>query len=183
MKRLLFAAAVPFLLLPFAVASAAEPERDAAQKQFFENVRKLCGSTFEGVTEFPQDPNHDFAGKKLVLRIEKCGDDEIRMPFRVGEDTSRTWILTLRDNGLLLKHDHRHADGTPDEVTMYGGWAKAGGTATQQSFPADEETAKLIPDASTNEWTLTLDLENGTFRYSLERHAKPRYSAVLKRVE
>jgi hypothetical protein len=25
------------------------------------------------------------------------------------------------EEGLQLKHDHRHEDGTPDEVTMYGG--------------------------------------------------------------
>ncbi|CAN5716512.1 hypothetical protein BH20VER1_BH20VER1_27350 [soil metagenome] len=152
-------------------------------KLFFENVTKLCGQQFEGVTEFPPDPDHDFAGKKLVASVESCTEGEIRIPFRVGEDTSRTWLLTLTKEGLLLKHDHRHADGTPDKVTMYGGWANAAGTELRQHFPADQETAKIIPEAATNMWTITLDLEKQQLRYALERHVQPRYSAVLTRVE
>ena len=53
----------------------------------------------------------------------------------VGEDRSRTWILTLSEKGLLFKHDHRHPDGTPDKITMYGGWAAEGGTAYLNVFP------------------------------------------------
>ena len=161
----------------------AEPDAAAtsAQRLFFENVKKLCGETFEGVTEFPDDPKHDFAGKKLVISVETCTEGEIRIPFHVGDDTSRTWVLTLTDKGLLLKHDHRHADGTPDKVTMYGGWATSEGTATRQRFAADEETAKLIPEAATNVWTLTILEDQQQFRYALERNGAPRYSALLKR--
>ena len=154
-----------------------------AQRLFFENVKKLCGERFEGVTEFPDDPKHDFAGKKLAIEVETCTEREIRIPFRVGDDTSRTWVLTLTDKGLLLKHDHRHADGTPDKVTMYGGWATNDGTATRQQFAADEETAKMIPEAATNVWTLTIGDDQQQFRYVLERNGEPRYSALLKRAE
>ena len=152
------------------------------QKLFFENVKKLCGERFEGVTEFPQDPKHDFAGKKLVIHVETCTEGEIRIPFRVGEDRSRTWILRLSDEGLLLKHDHRHADGTPDEVTMYGGWATEGDDLRQR-FAADAETAKLIPEAATNVWTIELDPESGSLTYALERHGQPRYKAVFNRAK
>ena len=79
------------------------------------------------------------------MSVETCGEKEIRIPFRVGEDRSRTWVLTLTDGGLLFRHDHRHADGTPDKVTMYGGLAAPDGTPLRQSFPADAETARLIP--------------------------------------
>ena len=169
------------LLLDNTTKAEAPPTGLFHQRQFFENVKRLCGEKFEGVTEFPDDPKHDFAGKKLVMFVETCSDEEIRIPFRVGEDTSRTWVLTLSDKGLLLKHDHRHADGTPDEVTMYGGWATNDGTAVRQRFPADEETAKLIPAAATNVWTLSVSDDQQQFRYALERDGQPRYSAVLKR--
>src|SRR5688572_6544343 len=114
------------------------------QKAFFENVKKLCGRQFEGETVFPSDVNHPMVGKKLVVRVETCSNKEIRMPFRVGEDKSRTWVLTMTKDGLLLKHDHRHVDGTPDLITDYGGLATASGTQFRQSFPADAATAKLI---------------------------------------
>ena len=155
------------------------PDKRETQKLFFENLKKLCGEKFEGATEFPQDPNHDFAGKKLVMHVQTCTSNEIRIPFHVGEDKSRTWVLTLSDEGLLLKHDHRHADGTPDEVTMYGGWAIAGGTATRQQFAADAETAKLIPEAATNVWTMDFDAAAGRFIYALERNGQPRYKALF----
>ena len=155
------------------------PTQAATQRAFFENVKKLCGQRFEGETVFPLDKNHPLAGKRLVMSVEKCGEDEIRIPFHVGEDKSRTWVLTLTDEGLLLKHDHRHADGTPDEVTMYGGLAAPSGTQNAQSFPADAGTAKLIPEAATNVWTLQIIPEKRQFVYQLERHKEPRYKALF----
>ena len=180
-SHLLVAALAAFLGV-HAVTGAEEAADDRGnQRLFFTNLRKLCGTQLEGVTEFPQDPKHDFAGKKLVMSVQTCSDTEIRIPFRVGDDTSRTWIISLSDQGLLLKHDHRHADGTPDKVTMYGGWSAPGGTAMQQRFAADDETAKLIPDAATNVWTLTIGQGGNDFTYALERHGQPRYKATLKR--
>jgi hypothetical protein len=152
----------------------------AVQRAFFENLGRLCGRSLEGQTEFPPDPNHPMAGKRLLLKVGPCSASEIRVPFQVGEDRSRTWVLTLGGPGLLLKHDHRHADGTPDEVTNYGGWAKAGGSATSQSFAADEETARLIPEAATNVWTLEIDPAAGGLVYALERHGQPRYRAAFR---
>jgi hypothetical protein len=106
------------------------------QKAFFKNLKKMCGQQFEGETTFPLDVDHPMAGKKLVMSVASCGKQELRIPFQVGEDKSRTWILTLTEKGLLFKHDHRHADGTPDKITMYGGWADKHGTAYLQRFPS-----------------------------------------------
>ncbi len=150
-----------------------------SQKAFFENLKKMCGQRFEGETTFPQDANHPMVGKKLIMSVESCAEKELRIPFQVGDDKSRTWVLTLTDKGLLFKHDHRHPDGTPDEITMYGGWADTGGTPHLQRFPADSDTAKLIPEAVTNVWTLEIIPDKQQFSYSLERHAKPRYRAVF----
>jgi|GEM_PF-1204593 len=155
------------------------PARDS-RRAFFDRVKKLCGRKFEGRTVFPQDdPAHPLAGKRLVMHVETCGPREIRIPFHADEDRSRTWVLTLTGGGLLFKHDHRHADGTPDAVTDYGGPARAGGSPSEQHFPADEQTRRLLPEAATNVWTLRLDAAKRQFVYYLERHGRPRYRAVF----
>lgn len=152
-----------------------------AREQFLATLRNLCGARFEGVMTFPADPQHDFAGKQLVATVASCSGTEVRVPFVVGEDRSRTWIISRVAGGLQLKHDHRHADGTPDSVTMYGGMATATGTSRAQSFAADAHTAALIPAAVTNVWTIALAADGSSLTYHLERDARPRFTAVLRR--
>lgn len=168
------------ILIMFSATLPSARNETSTHKAFFENLKKLCGQQFEGETKFPQDPEHPLVGKKLTMTIASCSEDELRIPFQVGEDKSRTWILTLSEKGLLFKHDHRHEDGTPDKITMYGGWAASGGTPHSQRFPADGDTAKLIPEAGTNVWKLEINPSAQQFTYSLERHGKPRYEAVFK---
>lgn len=155
-----------------------KPEAD-----FFSKIQSLCGKTFVGTTIYPDDPNHDFAGKKLVATVDDCYNRIIRIPFSVGEDESRTWILTATYQGLLFKHDHRHKDGTRDRISNYGGYSDSYKnqqiTATKQYFHADDYTAQLIPDAKTNVWMLEFKPETQELVYYLERHGKPRYKAVL----
>ena len=98
--------------------STSVPSFNENQQAFFDRVKSMCGARFEGDSVFPEDPGDAFRGQLLVALIETCGDDEIRIPFLVGPDTSRTWVLKRTAKGLQLKHDHRHADGTPDEVTL-----------------------------------------------------------------
>lgn len=167
-----------FLWNPPKEASAESADRET-QKAFFENLKKLCGKRFQGETVFPADKNHALVGKRLVMSVESCSEKEIRIPFRVDEDKSRTWVLTLKKEGLLFKHDHRHPDGTPDAITMYGGRAASDGTQYLQNFPADAETARLITETATNLWTLQIIPEKEQFIYSLERHKEPRYKAVF----
>ena len=167
------------LLIMFAATLQFAQEETGTHKVFFANLKKLCGQQFEGETRFPQDPQHPLVGKKLLMSVASCTEKELRIPFQVGEDKSRTWILTLTDKGLLFKHDHRHEDGTPDKITMYGGSAAGDGTVHAQRFPADANTAKLIPEAVTNVWKLEINPETRQFTYSLERHGKPRYEAVF----
>ncbi|HEX5702179.1 MAG TPA: hypothetical protein VFX97_03070 [Pyrinomonadaceae bacterium] len=180
--KIVFTAALALAFItPSHVQAQADKAKDEAgtRKAFIENLKKLCGHRFAGETQFPPDPNHPLAGKKLFMSLDSCSDRELRIPFVVGEDRSRTWILTLSEKGLLFKHDHRHPDGTPDKITMYGGWAAAGGTAHLQRFPADADTAKLIPEATTNVWTLEILPEKQQFTYYLERNGQPRYRAVF----
>lgn len=144
-----------------------------AQDAFWNSLQELCGSAHEGQVINPQPTDSAFAGQQLVMHVRSCTDTEIRIPFHVGEDRSRTWVLTRTDEGLRLKHDHRHEDGSEDEITQYGGDTRDAGTAERQEFPADEHTASLIPAASTNVWTVEV-IPGRTFAYALRREGTDR---------
>ena len=174
-----------FMALVVLYASMTSPATFAGQSEsqdeFFRMVASFCGTSFTGQSNFPEDPGDAFRGKDLVAHIETCKPNEIRIPFSVGEDHSRTWVLRRVEGGLQLKHDHRHEDGTPDEVTMYGGTTLSTGSHLAQSFPADDYTAGLIPEAATNEWFLSFSEDGIELTYYLERQGKPRFRATLKK--
>ncbi|MBI2381661.1 MAG: hypothetical protein HYV16_13000 [Gammaproteobacteria bacterium] len=163
------------------LAATLPVQAEDARAAFFQGLKSLCGARFEGQMSFPTSGQDAFAGKRLVAEIRDCGEKEIRVPFAVGEDRSRTWVFTRGPDGLQLQHDHRHADGTPDAQTLYGGLARDTGTAHAQSFAADAYTAKLIPAAASNVWTVSLSTDGQELTYHLERHGQPRFTAVLKR--
>lgn len=162
------------LALPCHAAPASDA-RDA----FFANLGKLCGAVYQGASSPSHDGGEAFAGKTLVATVSACNASEIRIPFTVGSDTSRTWVVTRTPAGLSLQHDHRHADGAPDAQTMYGGAAGSDGSAIAQKFRADAYTAKLIPAAAGNVWTLSVSPDGRKLTYVLERDGKPRFRAEL----
>jgi hypothetical protein len=147
--------------------------------EFFNNMSELCGETFTGGIDYPDDPEHEMAGFEYTMIVESCTEKEIRIPFHVGENKSRTWVLTLEGDRLLFKHDHRHEDGTPEDLTMYGGYANENGDAYRQYFPADQQTTDMLPEAASNVWMMHIDEENSQFVYYLERHNAPRFRAVF----
>jgi hypothetical protein len=166
-----------------ALNAHAQSSADPAQAAFFARLGKLCGATFEGAaTLTPNMPGDALAGKKLVFKFATCSADEIRIPFSVGEDRSRTLVVRHDAEGLSLKHDHRHADGTPETLTMYGGPAGKAGSALSQSFTSDAHTVKLAPATATNLWTLILSEDGKSVSYHLDRAGKPRYKLELQRV-
>ncbi|MFC0253658.1 hypothetical protein [Massilia consociata] len=177
MKSIIPVLAAAGLLAGCATTPAPVDTRD----QFMATLQGMCGQRFEGALAYAIDPNSEFAGKKISTQVV-CTAEGVRMPVQVGEDRSRTWIFTRPPAGLELRHDHRHADGTPDAVTMYGGMAQAGGTARAQSFLADAYTARIVPGAETNVWTVSLSEDGTVLTYRLERHAKPRAEFVMRRV-
>ncbi len=149
--------------------------------QFMATLKGACGQRFEGALTYAIDPKNDFVGKKMAAEVV-CTDADVRVPVKVGEDRSRTWIFTRTPAGLDLRHDHRHADGSPDPVTMYGGPANDSGSPLAQSFMADKHTTELIKDSQTNVWTVSFSADGATLTYHLDRHAKPRIEFVLRRV-
>lgn len=164
----------PLLALLVLVPACAEEEPEPEPRDvFWANIEALCGQAFRGeVTEVGEIDPEDFAGE-LVMHVRECFEDEIRIPFHVGENRSRTWILTRTEEGLRLKHDHRHEDGTEEELTQYGGDTEGPGTANVQDFAADAYTADLLPEAATNVWTMEIH-PGETFVYQLIRHGTDR---------
>lgn len=136
MKRVL---ALAFLAVTGCATPTAQPPT------FFANLSALCGKAFEGrITSPPVATDASFAGKRLVMHVRECSAGAIRIPFHVGEDRSRTWVVTRTTAGYRLKHDHRHQDGSEDKVTQYGGDSTAPVTAARQEFPADAFTKELL---------------------------------------
>ncbi len=135
-------------------------------QQFWETLSSHCGKSYAGKLVSPEsDPR--FAGN-LVMHVRSCEDGRLRIPFFVGEDLSRTWVLTMDEQQLIqLKHDHRHADGAEDAVTQYGGKATNTGSASTQFFPADAFTAGMLPAAVGNVWWIMVD--ETSFTYNLRR--------------
>jgi hypothetical protein len=162
------------LLLPLLVqlATASDP-RAAAVDAYWARLESLCGQAFEGkLVEASERARETFEGKRLVMHVRRCAENEIRIPFHVGEDRSRTWVLTRTATGIRLKHDHRHEDGSEDEVTQYGGDTEQAGSSARQEFPADSFTATLIPAAANNIWAM--EVEPGkAFAYELRRRDQP----------
>ena len=153
---------------------ATTPAGDTPQDAFLARLASLCGQAFEGrVVSPPAAGDEAFAGKSLVMHVRDCEPDRLRIPFHVGEDRSRTWVVTRSAQGLRLKHDHRHEDGSEDRLTQYGGDTAAPGTATRQEFPVDAFSRALfvregIPQSTTNVWAM--EVEPGrTFAYELRR--------------
>ena len=145
----------------------------SAGDAFWASLSTLCGTSYEGRVVEDSSQDSTFANSRLVMHVRSCSDTEIRIPFHVGEDRSRTWVLTRTENGLRLKHDHRHEDGSEDEITQYGGDTGSAGTAERQEFPADAHTASLIPAAATNVWTVEV-VPGSVFAYALRREGTDR---------
>lgn len=160
-------------------ATETPPEAPAAEiapvDAFMARIAEHCGQAFAGrvLADEPAQADDAFAGKALVMQVRECGDKEIKIPFHVGDDHSRTWVLTRTDSGLRLKHDHRHEDGSADAVTMYGGDTAAAGSERRQAFPVDAESIATFEreglNASvSNVWAM--EIEPGErFLYELSR--------------
>lgn len=163
-----------FTLALILVGSIASSQTSPAET-FWEELQKHCGKSYEGkVLNAPE--NDQFRQHRLLMHVRACDDKEIRIPFFVGEDRSRTWVLKWVDGKIELKHDHRLEDGSDDEVTMYGGTASNTGLANIQVFPADPFTAELLPAAATNVWWITVD--DQVFTYNLKRIGSDRIFTV-----
>ena len=162
---------LPEPLPPPGIDQAALAPADA----FMAALASHCGQAFAGKVrvDVPETPDNAFAGKAMVMHVRECRENEIRIPFHVGDDRSRTWVITRTAAGLRLKHDHRHEDGSPDESTMYGGDTAQAGTAIRQEFPVDAESVSMfgrlgMTASVTNTWAIDV-VPGKQFVYELSR--------------
>lgn len=145
-----------------------------AQDEFWDQLSELCGQAFSGqMTGFSRPSDDGWLDREVVMHVRECSDTEIHIPLHVGDNRSRTWILTRIDGGLRLKHDHRHADGSEESVTWYGGHTTDPGRAWRQTFPVDDFSRAIFLanglDVSINNFW-SMEIHGGEiFAYELVR--------------
>lgn len=149
-------------------------KQDVTSTEFWKRLQYHCGKAYAGtvVSDDPQDA--DWRSETIIVHVKSCSDTEIRMPLHVGDDSSRTWVLT-RDSGVItLRHDHRHKDGSEDAVSQYGGAASANSSGSRQNFPADPQTKAIfdsndISVSNDNIWALEVWPSHDTIAYEMAR--------------
>ncbi len=170
---LLFLALV--LIAPFDALAQTKPASPA--ETFWSELQKLCGKAFAGSVGAAPENDTTFAGKELKMHVRSCEKNRIRIPFVVGDDLSRTWVFTRKQGRIELRHDHRHKDGKPDTVTMYGGWTTSVGGPTQQVFPADQKTVDIIANSANNVWWVDL-VPGSHYGYNVRRLGSERQYSI-----
>lgn len=157
------------LSLHSVIARAEPPE---SQLAFFKALSAHCGKAYAGKVVAGNASDDKMRSQTLVMHVRECNDTEIKVPFHVGEDRSRTWVISKTAFGLRLKHDHRHEDGSSDKITMYGGDTVVSGSAQRQEFPADRYSKDLFAGnnmavSSGNTWSVAITPHH--YRYGLTR--------------
>ncbi len=120
-------------------------EQQAPADAWWQRLQALCGKAYLGqLVRAPAD-DATFRDRRVVMHVRDCSPDRVRVPLVIDDDRSRTWIFSRDSQGIRFQHDHRQPDGSPDAVTLYGGRTSNAGSADTQMFPADDETARVIP--------------------------------------
>jgi len=149
-----------------------QPAELTPQDTFFANLSAHCGSGYQGKLVSTDEVDADMRDAVMTMKVGPCSETEIRVPFHVDDNRSRTWIITRTENGLRLKHRHGHEDGTLDTVTNYGGDTSTAGTATRQEFPVDQFSIDMfkkegLTASVTNVWAV--EVTPDAYTYELKR--------------
>lgn len=186
-------AALVFALLPLsacaALPDASTPPRLLQEQQaFWDALESHCGKAYAGSLASEDARDEAFRGKAMRAHWAECSPTRIAIAFHVedadeagGWDRSRTWLVSRTAEGLRLKHDHRHRDGSVDAVTQYGGDTLAEGTARTQDFPVDAYSIEMferegLDQSFTNVWRVEVDPArepDARFAYQLTRRNDP----------
>lgn len=158
-----------------AIAIAGCKDLPAPQDAFFDALSEHCGKAYSGQMVSTDAVDSDFGSQSMVMHVRECSDTVVRVPFHVGDDRSRTWVISKTGEGLRLKHDHRHKDGSEDAVTQYGGDTAAEGTESRQEFPVDDYSISMfkregLAASVTNIWAV--EITNDIFAYELRREGR-----------
>jgi hypothetical protein len=173
--RLLRASAMPLLLTLAGCATMTGPAPlPETQERFWAALSSHCGQAYAGELVSGDARDTAWRGQEMVAHWAECSDRRIAIALHVQEpreardgdgsgwNRSRTWVVTRTDSGLRLKHDHRHADGSEDAVTQYGGDTLSAGTARVQDFPVDAFSIAMFERgnmgvSTTNVWRIEAD--------------------------
>lgn len=155
------------------LTGCASLEERPSHELFMANLETFCGKSLEGRLTNADASDRDFAASRLEMGPVRCTPGEISIPFAVGDNRTRTWVITRTTDGIRLKHIHRHTDGHEDTVSRYGGDTTGPGTATRQEFPADQFSRDLfmankLERSVTNTWAVEA-LPGNLFAYELRR--------------
>jgi hypothetical protein len=108
---------------------------EAPHEVFWRHLQSLCpGAAAGSVLQIPEGDTQIAMDAGLVVHFWECGEDELRFPLHVDDNRSRTWVFIRHADGLELRHDHRHRDGTEESNTWYGATTIDAGTETTQEF-------------------------------------------------
>lgn len=144
---------------------------------WWDTLFALCGQAFSGNLTSTDEADADLVGQPMTMHVRRCEGRRLEIPFHIGDNRSRTWILTRHDDGLKLQHDHRHEDGSADAVTLYGGDTVGVGQVTDsvyaQLFPVDDYSKELFETHG-----LTASTAN---TWSIEVVPARRFSYILRR--
>ncbi|WP_101927491.1 MULTISPECIES: hypothetical protein [Luteimonas] len=136
---------------------------------WWSRLQALCGQAYAGTLIRAPDGDDTFRDRPVTMHVRDCSATRVRVPLVIGDDRSRTWIFSRDADRITLQHDHRHADGTPDAVTRYGGTTSNAGSADTQMFPADDDTRRILPGSGLRSAWL-VEIHPGTrFVYAANR--------------
>jgi uncharacterized protein (DUF885 family) len=138
------------------------------QDIFFDSIKAQCGNAFSGSVEDSSN-SAAYNGRKFVLHIRDCSDTQIKMPLHIDDNSSRILVLTKSDGSIKLQHDHRHADGSSDALTLYGGYSSADSTGSVTNFPESAESIAITKAHAPTRtypsvWSIILSSEDITYQ-------------------
>lgn len=147
MHRTPFSPLLLLLAVALVPASVRAETAPPAFVEFFQQLAAKCGNAYTGALLKKPDFVELFSGtEEMQMHFRRCDETRLEIPLHIEDETdgswnrSRTWILTLHEDGLELRHDHRRVDGSDSANTMYGGFSVGEGTATEQLFQSMPRT-------------------------------------------
>jgi hypothetical protein len=155
-----------------ACATTPAPESTAAD-HFFNSFARYCGQSFSGNLVAGDATDSSFSNADMRAHFAQCDSTKLEIKFDVGEDRSRTWIISKTPTGLRLKHRHMLKDGSEDPVSQYGGDTADMGSANRQQFPVDEFSKAMFTQegrtvSNANVWAFEI-APGASFTYELSR--------------
>jgi hypothetical protein len=120
--------------------SGEDPEPPAAgsenaQDAFWASLQTLCGQAFTGTLVEMSPPDTSFAGKALIMHVSQCEDSVVRVPFFVGEDRSRTWVVSRTATTIIVMRTEPRIKSRSMAVTLLNWAARLDRSLPQTTTP------------------------------------------------